>query len=457
MTVLFGGIPVTFASTGVVGVPLAFLVIMCVLGLLVVGYAGVSRRVSHPAPFFALLTLGLGGRAGMSAATVEFLGYNAIQTSLFPFLGARVAGLWGGPWWLWALAAWVVVLLLGRAPITTNTGLLGGMLLVELAVIVLAVVAAFSHPAVGQVDMQPWRWQALVTDGAGGALAFCMAAFVGFELAPSFSEEARSPRTMMRATFVVTGCLGVLYALLGWAVWVGVGPQVLSGADPGEVVFAALARIYGPGVRALATVLLFSSVLAALISFHHVVGRNLFGLARDEVLPARIRTVSRGQRGGVPRAASMVQSVVAAVVIVVVAWAGFEPMDAFTWLSVLGALSILVLLVFASVAAYAYYRTGGGRGHESAFMRMLAPLLGAVTGALVVLFMASNLHSLLNLPQGSRQLGLLLPVVIAAFAAAGWWWGAILKRRRPDIYQRLGHGTPPPLTVLDHDLSGVKI
>jgi len=131
MTVLFGGIPVTFASTGVVGVPLAFLVIMCVLGLLVVGYAGVSRRVSHPAPFFALLTLGLGGRAGMSAATVEFLGYNAIQTSLFPFLGARVAGLWGGPWWLWALAAWVVVLLLGRAPITTNTGLLGGMLLIE--------------------------------------------------------------------------------------------------------------------------------------------------------------------------------------------------------------------------------------------------------------------------------------------------------------------------------------
>ena len=30
MTVLFGGIPVTFASAGVVGVPLVFLVIMCV-------------------------------------------------------------------------------------------------------------------------------------------------------------------------------------------------------------------------------------------------------------------------------------------------------------------------------------------------------------------------------------------------------------------------------------------
>ena len=457
MTVLVGGIPVTYAATGVAGVPLSFVVVMGVLGLLVVGYAGVSRRVSHTAPFFALLTLGLGGRAGMVGATVEFLGYNAIQISLYAFLGDRMSGLAGGAWWVWAAGAWMVITVFGLARMSANTLVLGGMLLVELSVIALFVIAAFTNPATGHLDAAPWQWRSLLQDGAGGALALTMAAFVGFECGPVFSEEARSPRAVMTATFTVAGCLGVLYAVLAWAVWTGVGPHVLTGGgDPSGYVFASLGRIYGTGVADLATLLLVTSVLAAMMSFHHVVSRNLFGLARERVLPQAITTVSTGGRGGVPVGGSLVQSATALLVIAGFVWSGADPIKVmFTWLSTVGALCILGLLVAASVAAHAYYRAGGG-GHEGVFMRVVAPIIGALTGGLVVLFMASNLRNLLGLSPGS-PLVWLLPAIVAAVAVTGWTWGGILRTRRPGVYARLGRGTPAPVTVLDHDLAELEV
>jgi hypothetical protein len=55
LTVLVGGIVATYALTGVVGVPLAFAVIMVVLALVAVGYVAMARHVVHSAPFYAQL------------------------------------------------------------------------------------------------------------------------------------------------------------------------------------------------------------------------------------------------------------------------------------------------------------------------------------------------------------------------------------------------------------------
>ena len=53
LTVLVGGVVATYALTGVVGVPLSFVVIMLVLGVLAVGYLAMARHVVHGAPFYA--------------------------------------------------------------------------------------------------------------------------------------------------------------------------------------------------------------------------------------------------------------------------------------------------------------------------------------------------------------------------------------------------------------------
>lgn len=456
LTVASGGIPATYAGTGVAGVPISFLLIMAVLGVLAVGYLQVSRYVVHPAPFFALAARGLDGRAGVAAAGVMLVGYNCIQISLYGFLGARMAGLVGGVWWVWA-AAWALVALFGIARMTTNAVLLGGLLLVELSVVVLVVVAAVAHPAADQGPVVGvWEWRSLLTPAGGGALALAMAAFVGAECAPVYGEEARSPRSVVVATLAVFGLLGASYAVLAWAVRVGVGmPALLAGGDPTALVFEVIRRGYGYGVVVLATMLLVTSVMAAMVSFHHVVARQVFGLARDGVLPRRLAGLSTGPAGGTPRAGSVVQSVLAAGIVVGFVGAGADPIDLFTWLSTVGALCVLSLLVVSSAAAFGFYRAGGGR-NETVLMRAVAPIVGALLGGLVVVFMVGNLRSLLGLPPGSLLVW--LPLAVAAGAAGvGWVWGAWIRRYRLHTYARLGRGPAAPVAVLDQRLAALEV
>src|SRR5215475_3290933 len=113
LTVLVGGIPQTYALTGVTGVPLGFAVIAAVVGLLAVGYASMSKHSPHPAPFYGLLARGISPTAGVAGACVALLTYNAIQISLYGLIGTTLAGVVGGSWQTWAFLMWLVVACVG--------------------------------------------------------------------------------------------------------------------------------------------------------------------------------------------------------------------------------------------------------------------------------------------------------------------------------------------------------
>lgn len=457
LTVLVGGVVATYALTGVVGVPLSFLVIMVVLGLLLVGYVAMSRHIAHSAPFYAQLARGLNPAVGVAGAAVALLGYHAIQISLYGLVGATVAGILGGAWWVAAAWAWVAVAVLGRFRGATNAVILGSLLAVEIATIVLFDIAAFTNPAEGAVSVTPLMAGSLLTPGVSGALAFAMAAFTGAESPPAFGEEARSSRAVFRAAYGGVAFLGVFYALTAWAYAEAVGPArvVEAAADPDRAPLAVLGQMYGPAVTAMATVLLVTSVLAAKVSFHATNARYVFALAREHVLPAGLARVSNGEQGGAPLGGSLVQSTVAAIVIGVFAVTGAEPMTMFVWLSTIGAFCILLMLTLSSVAARAYFTAGGGT-RESVWVRKVFPSLGAVVGVLVLVFMVGNLSSLLGTPAGSA-LPWLVPALAAAAALIGLARGGRLRRTRPEVYRRLGRGTPNPVTVQDQRLSGLAV
>ena len=114
LVVLAGGDVAMYASTGVVGVPLSFVVVTGALVPLTVGYVAASRHLGHAASAYALLAHGLGRGVGVAGAAVALVCYSAIGTSLFGLLGVVVVGwLQVGVWWQWALLAWAVVALLG--------------------------------------------------------------------------------------------------------------------------------------------------------------------------------------------------------------------------------------------------------------------------------------------------------------------------------------------------------
>jgi amino acid transporter len=459
LTVLVGGVIATYATTGVVGVPASFLIIAVALALLAIGYVTMSRHVLHAAPFYALLARGMGGVPAAAGAAVALLGYHSIQISLYGLVGVTLADLVGGSWWAWAGLVWAVVAILGLSRATANTKIIGSLLAIELGVITLFDIAAFTHPAGGGVSLAPLSPKSLFVNGAGGVFALGVAAFVGFETGPVYGEEARSPAVVRRATLLAVGFLGLFYALSSWAVAVAVGPDhvVDAARDPDEgLPFSVLGSTYGSPMVTLATLLLVTSIVAAMAAFHHACARYLFGMARERVLPSGLARLSQGAGGGTPLAGSLLQSAVALTVVVVFALLGADPLATlFTWLSTIGALAILALMVALALAAYRFFRAGRG-ANESWLVRVAAPGLGAVTGGLVLVFMVSNLSSLLGLPPSS-PLRWLAPVLVLAAAGAGAVWGLWLRQYRRDVYEAMGSGTPEPVAVLDQRLAALDV
>ncbi len=326
MTALVGGVVTSYAHTGVVGMPLSFLLLTAALCLLTVGYVAMSRHVAHAAPFYALLALGLGRAWGVVGGLVALVGYNAVQIALYGLLGSTLAADLGGPWWVWAALVWLVIAVFGVLRVDISARLIAALLVVEIGVIVLFDVGAFTHPAGGSVSLDPLRPSRLFVGGLGGVFALSIASFLGYESGPAYGEEARTDRAVGRATLAALAVLGPFYAVCAWALSVAEGPDRVAQAaarDP-DLPFTILSSSFGPFgpvVAGLGQVLLVTSVFAAMLSFHGTAARYTFGFARERLLPTWLASTGTGNRSqrDAPIGGSVVQSLLAAVVVAVFA------------------------------------------------------------------------------------------------------------------------------------------
>ena len=301
--------------------PLSFLILAVALALFAVGYAAMSRFVANAGAFYSYLAHGLGATWAVAGAFVALISYNAIQIGLYGLFGAALGDLVNQttgvslPWWAWALAALIIVGLLGVNRVDLNANVLAVLLVLECIAVVLYDIGAFGHPAATATRSQAaFSPSSLFVPGVGAVFAFGVAAFIGFESGAIYSEEVRNPRvTVARATFVAVGFTGLFYAVSSWAMVVTVGPADLQKQatenGPG-VVFAGLAEHWGDTVATIANLLFLTSVFAALLSFHNGVARYLFALGRERVLPTALSRV--GTRSGGPVAGSLAQSALAA-------------------------------------------------------------------------------------------------------------------------------------------------
>lgn len=462
MTVLAGGVIATYAATGVIGVPLSFLLLCGALALFTVGYVAMSRHVPHAATFYALLAHGLGRIWGVGGAVVALLAYNCIQISLYGLFGATLAALAGGPWWMWALAGWGAVALLGVLHVGVNARVLAVVLVAEIAVILLFDITALANPAGGSISGEPLLPNNLFVDGLGGVLALGIAAFVGYESAPVYGEEVRDQRSVPRASFGALIFLGFFYALSAWALAVATGPEKIVDAarDPAwGLPFSILEQHYGPVVPALANLLLVTSIFAAMLSFHNSVARYVFALSRERLFPSALDRIGAGRRAGAPLGGSLVQSGIAAVVVGLFLLADADPFSVlFTWLSTIAAIGIMLLMVMTCLAVLRFFHKAGrhGRASETTWQRIGAPVCGAVALLAVLTTTVANVGSLLGVAPESPAIWI-VPGFVAVAAAAGVIWGWVLRQTQPDIYRRIGHGRPKPLAVLDHQVADVEV
>ncbi|GIJ34472.1 APC family permease [Micromonospora sediminimaris] len=446
LTVVAGGATTGYAVTGVTGIPVAYLLVAAVLALFAVGYVAMSRRIVNAGAFYTYITRGLGRPAGVGAAMVALLAYNAMQIGLYGGAGAVTAAFlndrygWQLTWWICALAVWAIVTALGVARIDLNGRVLAVVLIAECVVALTFDAIMLTHPANGTVSFDTLAPTHLVAAGIGAALVTAITGFVGFEGTVVFSEETKDPRrTIARATYIAVAVTGLLYGLSAWAMSVATGPDRIVDAartDGTDLIFNLVSPYLSQSVITVARVLFITSLFAALLSFHHTVARYLFALGRERVLPAVLGRTSR--RTGAPKTGSLAQSVLAFAVLVGYALAGADPIvHLFFWITVTGGLGVLILMTLTSAAVIGFFaRTSHGEG---AWRSVIAPGIASVALGGILTVTLREFATLLGVAPGS-PLRWAFPAAYAAAALLGIAWALILRTTNPDVYAAIGLG-----------------
>jgi amino acid transporter len=451
LVVLFGGLPATYAGTELQSLPLMFLIVGGVVGLLAVGYTAMIRQVPHAAAFYAILARGLSNSLGVAGGFVALLSYNAIQISLYGLLGYTVAGLIGGVWWAWALLALAGVAALGVRAIALSTRVLATILFLSAVLMTMFVVASVSSPDAGRLTYDGFSLTGIFATGGGGAIALCVAAFMGFEVPGPLSEEARSNDAVRRAVFRAIGFLMVAYALLAWsmAIAVGIGNVAGIAADPTSgFPFSIMESRIGGFMTPITQLVLIAAIVTSMAAFHNIIARYVFAMAREGVLARSLARTGSGTRVSAPVGGSMLQTGIAATVVILFAAIGMDPLaDLFTVLSTLGAFGLLSLLIAASVAAMTYFSRHRPSG-VGVLTTTVAPLLGVIFGGFVLAMMVINMGSLLGV-SGGGLLPYVLPLAVVAAAVVGLSWAGHLRRGRPDVYRGISRGRPDVHAVPD--------
>lgn len=376
------------------------------------------------------------------------MSYNLLQVGLYGVVGAAAepVGAFVGVevvWWGWSVLAWGVVAVLGQMKVDVNGTVVAVLLVVEIAVMVVYSVAFVADPGPEGVVVTTFGLGGLA--GPAGAILIVMGLLgnVGFESSVVYSEESRdSARTVRTATFVTIALIAVLYSLGSWAMSVAVGPSMFVEASRAQgtgLLFGLAGERFGSfGVVAanVGSVCFLTSVLAALLAFHHTTSRYMYALGRERLLPEPLGLTSSRFA---PWVASLVQSGIGLVVIGGYAVAGWDPVvRLFYWLGTLGGLGVLTLLMLTSLAMLAYFRRTPGHG-QGVMTATVCPLLSFVALVLVLVVALENIPALLGVREGHPLIWIVPGVLIGTFAL-GLVWAQVLRVWRPDIYPYIGMG-----------------
>jgi len=457
LTAIAGGSTTAYSVTGSIAIPVGYLVLAIVLAIFAIGYAAMSRFITNAGAFYAYAAQGLGRPVGVGVSLVALVAYNMMQIGIYGMLGFQVSSIlaeklgWSVPWWVGVIVCIVVIGLLGVNRVDVSAKVLAVLVALEFIGVLVVDIVAFASPTSG-FSAEPINPAELFTPGIGAVLAFGIAAFMGFEGAAIYGEEARDPkRTVARATFVAVIVIGVFYAFSSWALSLAIGPdKITSGGITADeagppLFFNFVADRVGTILVDVLSVLFITSLFAALLSFHNAVARYFFALGREGVLPKAISATRR--RSKAPWAGSLVQSLLALIVVIVFAIIGagsdlaelFPVVTLFNWLTNAGAMGLVLLMALVSLAVIGFFL----RDHRDVGVgsRWVAPVLAFLGLGTVLVLIVVNFYVLLGVTPDDPS-AYVLPIIVIAPGIIGLIWGAILRRSRPATYEQIGRGNP---------------
>ena len=432
-----GAVPVAMLLGNGAATPGAYLAVGLTLLVFSVGYAAMSSKVTNAGAFFAFVGKGLGPKAGVASAYASIIGYVTIQLAIYGFFGLVISLTAAGfglslPWWAWALISWVVVTLLSLLSVDIGAKVLGVLLSVELLALIITALAILGNGGPEPIDFNASFNPTLVFAGgfagtAGIALAFAFASFIGFEATAIYGEESKNPkRDVPRATYWAIGIISGLFALVSFAMVVGMGStqlidQVIERstglADPAAVLFSLAAEYVSPELVLVMAILVITSLFAGLLAFQNAAARYFFAMGRGGVMPSMLGETNKA---GAPQNGALLTSIIAGAVIVIFAAAGLDPfLNLFSWMSGIAVIAVVAVEVLVSIAVIAYFNKAGG---GTLWNSKIAP------AASVVLMLAGLylLMSRFNLLAGTSADGVDPSLPESAWALSGLGWFFVL-------------------------------
>jgi amino acid transporter len=444
LTAVAGGFPIAMLLGNGVGVPLAVLVVTAILLIFSVGYTTMARHISNAGSFYAFTARGLGGVAGGAAAYIAVLAYNAMQIGLYGLFGAVAAGTFASfglelPWWVWSFVGLILVAILGYRQIDLSAKVLAVLVAAEYIVVLIMDLAIVGQGGASGLSAVSFTPEAFMSGSTIIGMLLCFAGFMGFEATTIYSEEARDPaRTVPRATYLSVLVIGIFYAFTTWCMVNGTGPdklmETLGGlADPTTFIFVLSDQYVGSSLTTVMSLLLVSSVFAALLAFHNAAARYFYVMGREGLLPGNLGRTHAAHQS--PHIGSLLQTVLGIAVLAIFVIAGQDPILAlFVWLTNLATLCVITLMALVSFAVIAFFRHQPGL-ESSAFKSILAPLLAGVTLAVIAYSVVTHFELLTG---ASPVLAVGLPILVPVAGIIGALVAFQLKQSGSARFAQLG-------------------
>ena len=429
LTVIGGNMPLAMGLGNGAGAPVGFLIAALVLLVFSIGFVAMTPYVPEAGAFFSYVTVGLGARMGRGIATVALIAYTAIQVGIYGYIGWAIGDtvkFYGGPqipWPVYAFAVLAIVAVLGYRHIDLSAKVLGVALVCEIGIVVLLDLVIAVHPGPAGLTLAPFTPGVFTNGVLGIAVLFALTGFIGFEATAVFRDEARDPeKTIPRATYAAVLIIGGFYALTCWAFVIAIGPdQVAEVAQrtldgQGNMLLDTTDANLGRVGRDVVNVLLLTSLFACVLSFHNVIARYQFALARKGLLPQRLSAVH--DRHGSPAFSSVVQTITAAVIVAILAVLGVDPLvGVFGSMAGVATVGMVLLMLTTSVAVLVHFMRNPVAGKT--WQTRIAPVL-ACLGLLGSLWLVLTNFTLVT--GGSTTLS----AILAAIPFAGLVLGAVV-------------------------------
>jgi amino acid transporter len=212
-------------------------------------------------------------------------------------------------------------------------------------------------------------------------------------------------------------------------------PELQGLQDPTTFLFGLADRYVGHGIGTIMSILFVTSLFAGVLAFHNGVARYMYVAGREGLLPKSVGVTHPVFQS--PHVGSVIQTVIAMLVIALFALTGQDPVLAlFSWLTNVGTLAIILLMAFTAFAIVAFFSRNRDLERNTLVTTILPVITGVILLALVI-YIAVNFGTIAG---ASGFLAVFLPGLVVIAALIGFGLAARLKGADSAGFARLGAG-----------------